>query len=132
MNITKIDVNTFGGILLTWISYFLGGFDTALVTLLGVMALDYITGICKGFYNKKLNSHIVLKGIIKNILYLVIVSLSVYIDKIMGDSGAIRTLVIYFFVANEGLSIIENAVSMGLPLPQKLIDALEQLKGENE
>ena len=132
MNITKIDINTIGGILLTWISYFLGGFDTALGTLLGVMTLDYITGICKGFYNKKLNSHIGLKGILKKVGYLLIVMLSVLIDKIIGDSGAIRSLVIYFFVANEGISILENWASMGLPLPKKLIETLEQLKGDNE
>lgn len=132
MNIAKIDINTIGGILLTCISFLLGGFDTALITLLIAMVIDYITGVCKGCYNKKLNSEIGVKGIIKKVGYLLIVMLSVLVDKIMGDSGAIRSLVIYFFVANEGISILENWGSMGLPLPKKLIDTLEQLKGENE
>lgn len=132
MNITKIDINIVGGILLTWLSFLWGGFDTALITLLITMALDYITGVCKACYNKKINSKIGVKGIIKKVGYLAIVTLSVLVDKIIGDSGAIRSLVIYFFVANEGISILENWGQMGLPLPKKLIEALEQLKGENE
>lgn len=125
-------INFVTGTLLTGIAYFLGGWDMALQTLLIVMLLDYITGICKAIYKKKVNSSIGLKGIIKKIGYLVIVAVAVILDHITGETGAIRTLVIYFFVANEGISIIENWGAMGLPLPQKIIDLLEQLKNDND
>lgn len=103
----------------------------ALKTLLVFILLDYITGVCEAITNKKLNSIIGAKGIIKKIGYLLIVALSVQLDTITGETGAIRTLVIYFFVANEGISILENWGSMGLPLPKKIIETLEQLKDKN-
>lgn len=117
--------------LLTGIAYFLGGWDTALQTLILVMSLDYITGVCKAIKKKKLNSKTGIWGIIKKLGYLIIVMLSVVMDKIAGDTGAIRTMVIYFFVANDGISILENWGDMGLPLPQKIFDVLEQLKNNN-
>lgn len=132
MNLTKVDLSAVGGVLLTGISYLLGGLDVALKTLLIVMAIDYVSGVLKAIYNKKIDSKIGVKGIIKKVGYLLIVALAVLLDKLIGDSGAIRTLVIYFFVANEGISIVENWGAMGLPLPKKIIDVLEQLKKENE
>lgn len=124
-------INFMTGTVLTGVLYLLGGWDIALQTLLIVMALDYITGVCKAIYNKKLNSTISFKGIVKKIGYIIMVAVAVELDTITGGTGAIRTLVIYFFVANEGISIVENWGSMGLPLPQKIIDVLEQLKSEN-
>lgn len=117
--------------LATTIVYYLGGWDIALQTLLIIIVLDYITGVCKAIHNKKLNSEIGLRGIIKKVGYLIIVAVSVILDRIAGNTGAIRTLVIYFFVANEGISILENWGGMGLPLPQKLTDVLEQMKNDN-
>ncbi len=119
------------GTLATALVYFLGGWDIALQILLTVIILDYITGVCKAIYNKKMNSKVGAKGIIKKLGYLIIVAVSVELDRITGNTGAIRTLVIYFFVANEGISILENWGGMGLPLPQKLIETLEQLKNDN-
>lgn len=119
------------GTLATALVYFLGGWDIALQTLLIVIVLDYLTGVCKAIYHKKINSSVGLKGIMKKIGYLIIVAVAVILDRITGDTGAIRTLVIYFFVANEGISILENWGGMGLPLPQKLTDTLEQLKNDN-
>lgn len=124
--------NFITGTLATTLVYFLGGWDIALQTLLIVIGLDYLTGVCKAIYNKKLNSTISFKGIVKKIGYLIIVAVAVELDNITGNTGAIRTLVIYFFVANEGISILENWGSMGLPLPQKIFDVLEQLKTEND
>lgn len=124
-------INFITGTLATALVYFLGGWDIALQTLLIVIVLDYITGICKAIYNKKINSSVGLKGIMKKIGYLIIVAVAVILDNITGNTGAIRTLVIYFFVANEGISILENWGGMGLPLPQKLTDTLEQLKNDN-
>ena len=84
------------------------------------------------FFNKKVNSRIGLKGILKKVGYLCIVALSVILDTISGETGVIRTLVIYFFVANDGISIIENIAKMGVPMPKKLIDVLEQLRKKGD
>jgi len=128
----KNTVNFITGTLLTGIAYFLGGWDTAIQTLSLVMVLDYITGVLKAIKKKKLNSKVGLWGIIKKFGYLVVVALSVVMDKLAGDTGAIRTMVIYFFIANDGISILENLGSMGVPLPKKLKEVLEQLKTEND
>lgn len=124
-------INFVTSTLLTTVVYFLGGLDIALKTLLVFMLLDYITGICKAIVNKKVNSIIGIKGIIKKIGYLIVVALSVQLDNITGGTGALRTLVIYFFVANEGISVLENWGTIGLPLPKKIMETLEQLKKEN-
>lgn len=125
-------INFITGTLITGLVYFLGGWDIALQVLILAVVLDYITGICKAIYKKKLNSEIGLKGIVKKIGYFILVAVSVMLDRITGDTGAIRTLVIYFFVANEGISILENWGGMGIPFPQKLRDTLEQLKNDNK
>ena len=98
--------------------------------LLIFIVLDYITGLCKAIVNKKVNSLIGARGIVKKVGYLIIVAVSVRLDQIVGDTGTIRNLVIYFFVANEGISVLENWGSMGMPLPPKLLEVLEQIKSE--
>ena len=119
-------------VILTTIVYLLGGIDIALQSLLIVIVIDYLTGIASAIYNKELSSKVGFKGIIKKFSYLLVVALSVVIDNLLGQSGLIRSLVIYFFVANDGLSIIENMAEMNIKLPQKLIDALEQIKKKGE
>ena len=119
-------------VLLTTFVYLLGGFDVALQSLLIVIVIDYISGVSSAIYNKKLSSKVGLKGIIKKFCYLCIVALSVVIDNLLGQSGMIRSLVIYFFVANDGLSIIENMAEMNIKLPKKLIESLEQIKNKGE
>lgn len=128
----KNTINLMLGTFFSGVAYFLGGWDFALQTLLLVMALDYITGICKAIKQKKLNSKTGFAGILKKFGYLIIVALAVVIDHLAGDTGAVRTLVIYFFVANDGLSILENWGAMGLPLPKKLFELLEQLKDKHD
>jgi toxin secretion/phage lysis holin len=118
--------------IITTLSYFLGGFDLALKSLLIVMVIDYITGISSAIYNKKLSSKIGIKGIIKKFSYLLVIGLSVVIDNLTGQNGIIRSLVIYCFVANDGLSIVENMAELDIKLPQKLIDSLEQIKKKGE
>lgn len=125
-------INDIASVLLTTFIYLLGGFDIALQSLLIVIVIDYLTGIASAIYNKELSSKIGFKGIIKKFSYLCVVALSVVIDNLTGQSGLIRTLVIYFFVANDGLSVIENMAEMGVKLPQKLIDSLEQIKKKGE
>ena len=123
--------NVFSVILTTFI-YLVGGFDIAIQSLLIVIVIDYLTGIASAIYNKELSSKAGFKGIIKKFSYLLVVALSVVIDNLLGQSGLIRTLVIYFFVANDGLSIVENMAEMNIKLPKKLIDALEQIKKKGE
>ena len=128
----KIKINDIFSVLSTSIIYLLGGFDIALQSLIIVMIIDYVTGVSSAIYNKKLSSKIGFKGIIKKFCYLLIIALSVVIDNLTGQSGVIRTLVIYFFVANDGISIIENMTELDIKLPKKLIDALEQIKKKGE
>ena len=93
------------------------------------MIIDYITGICKGIYKQELNSKFGIKGIIKKFGYLIIVVLATLFDKVVGDKAmAIRTLMLYFFIANEAISILENWASMELPLPKKIFEVFEKLK----
>ena len=125
-------INNIVSVILTTFVYLVGGFDIAIQSLLIVIVIDYLTGIASAIYNKELSSKIGLKGIIKKFCYLLIVALSVVIDNLLGQNGLIRSLVIYFFVANDGLSIIENMAEMGVKLPQKLIDSLEQIKKKGE
>lgn len=119
-------------VILTTTVYLLGGFDIALQSLIIVIIIDYLTGIASAIYNKELSSKTGFKGILKKCSYLCVVALSVVIDNLTGQNGLIRTLVIYFFVANDGLSIIENMAEMNIKLPQKLIDTLEQIEKKGE
>jgi toxin secretion/phage lysis holin len=118
--------------IITCLTYFLGGFDLALKSLLIIMVIDYLTGVSSAIYNKKLSSKIGFKGIIKKFCYLLVVGLSVVIDNLTGQNGIIRSLVIYCFIANDGISIIENMGELDIKLPQKLIDTLEQLKKKGD
>lgn len=115
-------------VILTFLIYLLGGLDIALKSLLIVIVIDYATGILSAIYNKQINSKVGFKGILKKFSYLLIIALSVIVDNILGQSGTVRTLVIYFFVANDGISILENVAEMNIPLPPKLLETLEQLK----
>ena len=129
--IMKDIINTFISILGTTFVYIYGGFDVALQCLIIAIILDYLTGLIKSYINKSLSSSIGFKGILKKIGILILVALAVLVDKITGETGAIRTLVIYYFVANEGLSIIENLGEAGLPIPSNLKNALDSLKDKN-
>lgn len=119
-------------VILTTLVYILGGFDVALKSLIIIVIIDYLTGVGSAYYNKKVSSKKGLKGIIKKFCYFLIVALAVVIDNLMGQSGVIRTLVIYFFVANDGISIIENMAEMDVKLPKKLIESLEDMKHQSE
>ena len=124
----KYLINEISSVILTFTIYYLGGFDVALKSLIIIIIIDYITGVLSAIYNKKLSSKIGFKGILKKFAYLFIVALSVVLDRILGNTGTVRNLVIYFFVANDGISILENVSEMNIPLPKKLTEILEQLK----
>lgn len=125
-------IKLISGSIATFFVYLLGGLDIALQSLLVVIVLDYLTGIAKGYVTKKLNSSRGFKGIVKKIAMLGLVALSVVIDHIAGDSGLIRTMVIYYLVANEGLSIVENLAEMDIIIPEVLKEKLEQLKNGSD
>lgn len=128
----RLAFNNLLSIIGTTFIYLMGGFDIALTCLLIVIVLDYITGVLAAIYNKKLNSKIGIKGIVKKIAYLCLVALAVVIDKITGATGIIRTLVIYGLVSNDGISILENVCEMGIRVPKKVRQSLEQMGKENK
>ena len=114
----------------TGLVYLFGGFDVALSCLVIAIALDYVSGLIKAFYTKQLSSKIGFKGLLKKIGILILVMVSVLVDRVAGNTGAVRTLVIYYFVANEGLSIIENLAETNIPIPAVLKRALKAIKKE--
>lgn len=116
----------------TFLTFIFGDWDVALQCLVIAVALDYISGLIKAFINKELSSKIGVKGLLKKVGVFIIVALAVLIDKVTGESGMVRTLVIYYFVANEGLSIIENLGEAGLPIPDVIKKALKSLKDQSK
>lgn len=116
-----------------WLGYFLGGWDGFLYALLTFVVIDYITGLMCAVLDKKLSSEVGFRGIFKKVLIFSLVAIGHIIDKnVIGDGSVIRTAVIFFYLSNEGISILENAVHVGLPVPQKLKDILEQLHKRSE
>ena len=110
--------------------YLFGGWDIALQCLVTFIVLDYISGLIKAYNTKSLSSKIGLKGLLKKVGILCIVVLSVMLDRITGETGVIRTMIIYYFVANEGLSVLENLAEAGLPIPKFIKQALLNLQKE--
>ena len=114
----------------TWI---FGGWDMALYILILFMVIDYITGVIKSYLTKELSSIIGFNGLVRKTTIFLVLFVAVGVDRILNnDNWIFRTLTCYFFVANEGISIIENVSVIGIPVPKKLIEALKQLKGEGE
>lgn len=114
-------------IILSFIGKILGGFDKLIIMLIIFMAMDYVTGIMKSIINKRISSEIGFKGIFKKILILFMIAISHEIDSVFNYVG-IRYLIITFYIVNEGISIVENASIIGLPIPQKIKVTLETLK----
>ena len=116
-----------------WLGYFLGGCDGLIYTLLAFVVLDYLTGIMCAIVDKKLSSEIGFKGIFKKVLIFVLVGVGHLLDvQVLGEVGILRTAVIFFYLSNEGVSLIENAAHLGLPIPEKLKAVLEQLHDRAE
>lgn len=115
----------------TILIFLVGEIDIALICLLIAIILDYISGMIKAYSTKQLSSKIGFRGILKKLGILVLVMLAVLVDRVSGDTGAVRTVVIYYFVANEGLSIIENLSIVGIPIPNGLKNALRIIRKES-
>ncbi|WP_300383407.1 phage holin family protein [Clostridium sp.] len=111
---------------LTWL---LGSWDLALIVLVIFIALDYGTGLLRAYVNKEVSSSIGLKGIARKAVIFVVLIVAVLLDRLINSGNWIfRTLICYFYICNEGISLLENCTGLGLPVPQKLQEALAQLK----
>lgn len=116
-----------------WLGYFLGGFDGLLYALIAFMVVDYITGVMCAIVDKTLSSAVGFKGICRKVLILALVGISNILDaNIIGDGSVLRTAVIFFYLSNEGVSLLENASHLGLPIPEKMKEILAQLHNRSE
>ena len=111
-----------------WLGYFLGGYDGLLYALVVFMVADYITGVMCAVSDKKLSSAVGFKGICRKVLILMLVGIANLLDvQVIGTGAVLRTAVIFFYLSNEGVSLLENAAHLGLPIPKKLKAILAQL-----
>ena len=116
-----------------WLGWFLGGCDGLLYALLAFVVIDYITGIMCAVVDKKLSSNVGFRGIFRKVLIFVMVGIGNLIDtQLIGSGEALRTAVIFFYISNEGVSLLENAAHIGLPIPDKMKDVLAQLHGRED
>ena len=116
-----------------WLGWFVGGADGFLYALIAFVVIDYITGVMCAIVDKKLSSEVGFKGICKKVLIFILVGVGNIIDvQVLGQAGVLRTAVIFFYLSNEGVSLLENAGHLGLPVPAKLKAVLEQLHDRSE
>jgi len=115
-----------------WLSWFLGGFDSLLTVLVIFVCADYVTGVMCGIAQRSLSSEIGLKGILKKVIMFITVGLASLLEGyIFNGAALIRSAVIFFYISNEGLSVLENASRLGIKLPERLKDVLKQVNEEN-
>ena len=125
LNYFKIIIAALG----TGITWLFGTWDTALIVLVAFMALDYLTGVLRAIVNQEVSSDTGLKGIARKTVILIVLIVAVLLDRLLNTgTWVFRTLICYFYIANEGISLLENCAGLGLPIPDKLKDALVQLK----
>uniref|UniRef100_UPI0040559DD6 phage holin family protein n=1 Tax=Acetatifactor sp. TaxID=1872090 RepID=UPI0040559DD6 len=116
-----------------WLGYFLGGYDGLLYALVVFMVADYITGVMCAISDKTLSSAVGFKGICRKVLILMLVGIANLLDvQVIGTGAVLRTAVIFFYLSNEGVSLLENAAHLGLPIPEKLKKVLVQLHDKAE
>ncbi len=128
-NMIQIIFTAVGG----WLGYFLGGCDGLLIALVVFAVTDYITGVMCAIADKKLSSEIGFKGICRKVIIFMLVGIAHVLDvNVIATGSVLRTAVIFFYLSNEGVSLLENAAHLGLPIPEKLKDVLEQLHDRAE
>ena len=116
-----------------WLGYFLGGCDGLLIALVVFVAVDYVTGVMCAISDKKLSSEVGFKGICRKVLIFLLVGIANILDvQVIGTGSVLRTAVIFFYLSNEGVSLLENAAHLGLPVPEKMKDILAQLHDRAE
>lgn len=116
-----------------WVGYFLGGCDGLMYALLAFVVIDYITGMMCAVADKKLSSEVGFRGICRKVLIFLLVGIANVLDvNVVGSGSVLRTAVIFFYISNEGVSLLENAAHLGLPVPEKMKAVLEQLHDRAE
>ena len=116
-----------------WLGYFIGGCDGLLIALVVFVAADYLTGVMCAISDKKLSSEVGFKGICRKVLIFLLVGIANILDvQVIGTGSVLRTAVIFFYLSNEGVSLLENAAHLGLPVPEKIKTVLEQLHDRAE
>lgn len=116
-----------------WVGYFLGGWDGFLYALVTFVVVDYVTGVMCAINDKTLSSAVGFKGICRKVLIFLLVGTAQILDvNVIGTGSVLRTAVIFFYISNEGVSILENATHLGLPIPEKIKDVLQQLHDRSE
>ena len=116
-----------------WLGYFLGGCDGLLYALIAFVAIDYITGVMCAISDTTLSSEVGFKGICRKVLIFLLVGIGNIIDvQVLGSPGVLRTAVIFFYLSNEGVSLLENAAHLGLPVPDAIKTVLEQLHDRSD
>ena len=116
-----------------WLGYFLGGCDGLLYALIAFVVIDYLTGVMCAINDKTLSSEVGFKGICRKVLIFLLVGIANILDvHVIGAGSVLRTAVIFFYISNEGVSLLENAAHLGLPVPQKIKAVLEQLHDRAE
>ena len=116
-----------------WLGYFLGGCDGLLYALIAFVVIDYITGVMCAIINRELSSAVGFKGIFRKVMIFLLVGVANIIDvQVIGTGAVLRTAVIFFYISNEGVSLLENAGHLGLPIPEKIKTVLEQLHDRAE
>ena len=123
-NVIQLIISALGG----WLGYFLGGCDGLLYALLAFVVIDYITGVMCAVNDHILSSEVGFRGICRKVLIFLLVGIANVLDvQVIGTGSVLRTAVIFFYISNEGVSLLENAAHLGLPVPEKIKVVLEQL-----
>jgi len=133
MNVYSEKISTVIGVIGTGLTWVLGTWDIAIIVLVMFMSLDYILGLLKGKVNNNLNSKTSFRGLAKKSAILVVLIVAVCLDRLIGNgTWVFRTLTCYFYIANEGISILENCGQLGVNIPEPIKNALEQLRDKGE
>ena len=128
-NMIQLIISALGG----WLGYFLGGCDGLLYALLAFAVIDYITGVMCAVNDHTLSSEVGFRGICRKVLIFLLVVIANVLDvQVIGTGSVLRTAVIFFYISNEGVSLLENAAHLGLPVPEKIKSVLEQIHNRAE
>ena len=128
-NLIQLIFTAVGG----WLGYFLGGCDGLLYALIAFVVVDYITGVMCAIADHSLSSEVGFKGICRKVLIFLLVGIANILDvQVIGTGSVLRTAVVFFYISNEGISLLENAGHLGLPIPKKMKEVLEQLHDRSE
>ena len=128
-NVIQMVITAIGG----WLGYFLGGCDGLLFALMAFVVIDYITGVMCAINDRKLSSEVGFRGICRKVLIFLLVGIANILDvQVIGTGSVLLTAVIFFYLSNEGVSLLENAAHLGLPVPDAIKTVLEQLHDRSE